>query len=106
MVAYMAHSGSLWAAPTIYGLAASALLMIAVVCVKVVGRPPAKRPVVDSGSIEQVLRSWLDNFRAGVKNDPGPDVYFRYIVTVDSGAKIVVARSNKALSATSFSKLN
>jgi hypothetical protein len=98
VVAYMAHDGSLWATPTLYGLGASTLLMIAVLCGKAIRRLPAKRPIVDLDNIEQVVRQWLDNFHTGVKNDPAPETYFRYLVTMDSGTKILVGRSGQALS--------
>lgn len=92
MVALLARNASAWAAPAIYGLSASALLAVSILAIKTIGRLPAKRPVIDLDNVEGEVRRWLDNFRTGVQNSPIAEAHFRFIVTMDGGAKLLVGR--------------
>lgn len=87
-----------WATPALYGLAGSALLSVTIVALKAIARLPRRRPVTDLENIESEVHRWLDNFRVTVKNDPITEAYFRFIVTLDSGTKVVVGRPRGELS--------
>jgi hypothetical protein len=82
VVTLLARHASVWAVPALYGLAASTLVLISIVALKVVRSLPAKRPVIDLDNVEKEIRIWLDKFRTAVRNDPIPEAYFRFMVTM------------------------
>jgi hypothetical protein len=98
IVAFLARNASLWATPALYGLGGSALLAVSIYAGKAIARLPAKRHLIDPNNVEKEVRSWLDNFRVGVRNAPIPEAYFRFIATMDSGTKIIVGRLRTELS--------
>jgi hypothetical protein len=92
VITVLARNASLWTTPVLYGLSASALLSISILAFRAMVRIPRARTLPTIENIESLVRLWLDNFRLGVRNDPNPETFFRLIVTMDSGTKLVVGR--------------
>jgi hypothetical protein len=88
----LARYASPWVGPALYGLGASVLLLIATLATKAINRLPRKRSIVGTDNVESHVRAWLDNFRTTVKNDPIDEALFRFTVTMDGGAKLLVGR--------------
>jgi hypothetical protein len=88
-LAWLFHEGNSWSRPIFYGLVASSLLLIAYF----IQRKPKSRIRPSVKNIESCVRTWLDNHKVTVKNDPRQDCHFRFVVTLDSGCILTVYRS-------------
>ncbi len=91
-VTYLVKVGSVWAVPLMMGLGAAVLTAILVLALDAIRRLPPKRVVPTTSNIERVARDWLDNFNVAVQRSPNPLCHFRFMVTVDSGTKMMVGR--------------
>jgi hypothetical protein len=92
-VAYLAHIAFPWFQPLFYGLAAASAVCVAIVAVMILRRVPHPLMVPSSKNIETCVRSWLDNYKVMVKNDPFPDAHFRLRITLDGGTHLIIIRS-------------
>ena len=90
MVTFLARYASPWTEPVLYGLAAFAAVSVGILCLRQMGRLSKARTTFQN--VEAQVRTWLNNFRVAVQNDPSPEAYFRVIATMASGAKIIVGR--------------
>lgn len=92
-IAYLIHEGYSWGPPLFYGLVAASVMVIAYFGFTLTKRIPKQKIVPSLDNIEECIRIWLDNHKVTVKNDPHPDCYFRYRITLDSGCYLTVLRS-------------
>ncbi|HEY6768008.1 MAG TPA: DUF2299 family protein [Candidatus Sulfotelmatobacter sp.] len=92
-VTYLSHIQSAWATPVLLGLAAAALATIIILSLDAIRRLPPRRVIPSTTNIESCVRDWLNNFQYSVKKSPQDNTYFRYLVTVDSGTKMLVGRT-------------
>jgi hypothetical protein len=92
-VAWLFHEGYSWALPVFYGLVAACLALVAYFGFSLTRRIPRSRVQPSLKNIEGCVRTWLDNHKVMVKNDPHSDCYFRFVITLDSGCVLVVLRS-------------
>lgn len=92
-VAYLAHIQSVWTNPLLMGLGAALMVSLIFGVVKAISHLPPKRTMPDTQNIERCVRSWLDNYKVAVKNDPAPDAHFRLRVTLDSNSHVTIMRS-------------
>jgi hypothetical protein len=70
-----------------------ALAMIILLAVDAIRRLPPRRVIPNTKNIESCVRDWLNNFQCSVKKSPVETAYFRYVVTVDSGTKMLIGRT-------------
>jgi hypothetical protein len=75
------------------GLCATAVAMIVLLALDAIRRLPPRRVIPNLGNIESCVRDWLNNFQCSVKKSPVETAYFRYLVTVDSGTKMLIGRT-------------
>ena len=92
-MAWLFHEGYPWARPLFYGLVAACMSLITYFGFVLTKRLPKPRIVPTLNNIEHCVRIWLDNHKVTVKNDPYPDHYFRYRITLDSGCYLTILRS-------------
>jgi hypothetical protein len=92
-VAYLAHIRSVWTMPVLLGLCAAAVTMVIVLAADAIRRLPPRRVIPSIKNIETCVRDWLNNFQCSVKKSPVDIAYFRYLVTVDSGTKMLIGRT-------------
>lgn len=90
--AHLVRIQSAWSGPVLMALCATALAMIILLAMDAIRRLPPRRVIPSVNNIETCVRMWLDNFRYAVQNAPIPITHFRFIVTVDSGTKMIVVR--------------
>ena len=92
-MAWLFHEGYSWALPVFYGLVAACMALIAYFGFTLARRIPRSRVQPSLKNIEACVRTWLDNHKVAVKNDPHPECYFRFVITLDGGCILVVLRS-------------
>ena len=92
VVTYLARIQSVWTYPVLTGLAAGAAFSVAILAILAIQRLPPKRVIPTFDNIENCVRTWLDHFHVGVKNDPDSGCYFRLFITADSSTKMFVGR--------------
>ncbi len=90
VVALLARYASSWAAPARDGLVAFAAIAVGIVGLRNIRSGPKARTTTRNA--ESQIRSWLDNFRVAVQNDPNQDTYFRLVATMPSSVKIIIGR--------------
>ena len=84
---------SRFSSPALYGLATAALAAITLYAINAQHKFVADQEAqTNADNIGGRVRSWLDNFRLTVQSNPGPDDYFRYVVTLPSGNRVDVVR--------------
>lgn len=93
VVTYLSHIQSAWTTPVLLGLCATSLTAIIVLSVDAVRRLPPRRIIPSTTNIESCIRDWLNNFQCSVKRAPLENTYFRYLVAMDSGTKMLVGRT-------------
>lgn len=93
LIAYLKSAGSRWFLPTFYGLIAACAVLLCCLGFLLVRRVPRPRVIPSPKNIERCVRTWLDNHKISVKNDPYTDGYFRFRITLDGGANLTVLRS-------------
>jgi hypothetical protein len=98
LIGLLAKGASAWTSPVLYGLGGSALLSISLLVFSIMARLPRARRLPSTDNVESLVRLWLNNFRLAVKNDPNQEVFFRFVVTMDSGTKLLVGRPKGELS--------
>jgi hypothetical protein len=91
-IGYLALVASPWLKPILYGMVAAGVALLCGIAIIVLRRIPRPRIVPSEKNIESCIRSWLDNHRIGVKNDPSPESHFRLRITLDSGKLLTVVR--------------
>jgi len=89
VVTYLAHIQSVWTVPVLEGLAAALMSTAIVVAVRAWSHLPPSRVRPNPKNIESCVRSWLDNHRVSVKNDPSPETFFRLRITLNDKAMTV-----------------
>jgi hypothetical protein len=72
---------------------AASLVLIASFLFLLLKRSPHTKIIPSSKNIESCVRTWLDNQKIAVKNDPYPEGYFRFRITLDGGSTLTVLRS-------------
>lgn len=92
VVAYLVRIQSGWSGPVFMGMCAMAVTMVIVLALDAIRRLPPRRVIPNINNIESCVRDWLNNFQCSVKKAPIESAYFRYLVTVDSGTKMLVGR--------------
>ena len=93
LIGYLNHISSTWFWPFFYGLIASSLFLIVCFVFLLLKRVPRRQVIPSSKNIESCVRTWLDNHKVAVKNDPYPEGYFRFRVTLDGGVILTILRS-------------
>jgi hypothetical protein len=93
VVAYLVRIQSSWSGPILMGMCAVALGMFIVLALDAIRRLPPRRVIPNLKNIESCVREWLNNFQCAVKKSPVETAYFRYLVTVDSGTKMLIGRT-------------
>jgi hypothetical protein len=90
VVTYLAHVQSVWTGPVLEGLVAAFLCACILIMIRAWGHLPPSRVRPNSKNIESCVRSWLDNHRVSVKNDPSPESHFRLRVTLNEKTMTIV----------------
>jgi hypothetical protein len=93
VISILADRRSSWFSPIFYGLIASVTVAMVCVAVLLLRRVPRARLVPSEKNIESFIRTWLDNCKVTVKNDPCVDAYFRLRITLDGGEYLTIIRS-------------
>src|SRR5688572_9482124 len=83
-VAYFQKQGSPLVEPLLYGVAASAMLLVAFAAIRVSIHHRIEQRVTKT-NVESRVRSWLDNFGARVKRLSDPANNFTYEITTPNG---------------------
>jgi hypothetical protein len=91
-IAYLVRIQSSWSGPILMGMCATALGIIIFLALDAIRRLPPRRVIPNIKNIEFCVRDWLNNFQYSVKKAPLETTYFRYLVTVDSGTKLLIGR--------------
>lgn len=92
LVTYLAHVGSVWTIPALKGLGAAVMAVGIIFGTKAMSRLPPRRLMPSTENIESCVRTWLDNYRVAVKNNPKPEAFFYFFITLDSGDQLIVSR--------------
>jgi hypothetical protein len=82
-----------WSGPLFGGLGTFMLAAITLLALDAIRRLPPRRVIPNVKNIESCVRDWLNNFQYSVKKSPIETAYFRYLVTVDSGTKMLIGRT-------------
>jgi hypothetical protein len=82
-----------WSGPVFMGLSATAVTMVALLALDAIRRLPPRRVIPNLKNIEFCVRDWLNNFQYSVKRSPLETAHFRYLVTVESGTKMLIGRT-------------
>lgn len=98
VIAFLSKNASAWALPVFYGLIAFAVLSVGMWALRSISKLPRPRVVTSVDNVEALVRTWLNNFRVGVKNDPVAEAFFRIIATMDNGTQLRVGRPRGDLS--------
>lgn len=90
-IALLAHIASPWFWPLFYWMIAASAVLLCCFGFILVKRIPRARVIPFTKNIENCIRSWLDNNRIAVKNDPDTDhLHFRFRITLDLGKQLTV----------------
>ena len=89
---YLAQAASPFLMPFLLGIAAFCAVVVAGAAVVFLSRLPERRKIPGKKNIESCVRMWLDNHSIAVKNDPSPESYFRFRITLDDGKLLTVLR--------------
>jgi len=89
-VAWLFHENNTWARPIFYGLVVACLLLVAYSSSLILRRIPPSRIRPSEKNIESCVRSWLDNHRISVQNDPSPETFFRLRIMLNEKAMTVL----------------
>ncbi|MHB1959680.1 MAG: DUF2299 family protein [Acidobacteriaceae bacterium] len=93
IVTHLIRIQSAWSGPVLGGMGATALAMIILLSIDAIRRLPPRRVIPNLKNIESCVRDWLNNFQYSVKKSPVETAHFRYLVTVDSGTKMLIGRT-------------
>lgn len=93
VITYLFRMQSSWTSPIFMGMCATAVTMVILLAVDAIRRLPPRRVIPNLKNIESCVRDWLNNFQYSVKRSPVETTYFRYLVTVESGTKMLVGRT-------------
>jgi hypothetical protein len=93
IMAHLLRIQSGWSGPLAGGVGVFAMAAIAILALDAMRRLPPKRVIPNLKNIESCVRDWLNNFQYSVKKSPNETTYFRYLVTVDSGTKLLIGRT-------------
>ena len=96
-VTYLASIASPWFHPIFYGTISGTFVLIACIAVILLKRIPRGQITPTEKNIGICVRTWLDNHRFAVKNDPCDEAHFRLQITLDSGWHMTVLRSKEVL---------
>lgn len=92
LISYLNHIASPWFGPLFYGVIVAGIVLLCSLGFLIVKRTPRPIVIPSPKNIESCVRTWLDNFRLMVKNDPYDGAYFRLRVTLDSGKIMTIVR--------------
>jgi hypothetical protein len=92
VVGYLEHIASPWFGPIFYGAIVAGIVFLCCLGFVIVRRTPRPTMIPSTKNIEFCVRTWLDNFRVMVKNDPYDGAYFRFRITLDSGKIMTITR--------------
>jgi hypothetical protein len=92
IVTYLAKIQSAWTTPLLLGMTAATLAAVIILALDAIRRLPPRRVIPTTENIESCVRDWLNNFLCSVKKAPIENAYFRYLVTLGSGTKVLVGR--------------
>jgi hypothetical protein len=82
MLGYLSRQGSPWVSPLLYGLCASALILLCIVLLRFLFR-------ATPSNIESRIRGWLDRISVAVKKVELPDFIFNYHITLNGKVFII-----------------
>jgi hypothetical protein len=91
-IAYLARVGSQWTTPLLLGALAATLSSLTGLFIRRQIALPVMRVMANKDNIEDLTRGWLNTFRVGVKNEPSPETFFRFVVTMEGGTRMLIGR--------------
>jgi len=91
-ITYLAKVGSQWTSPLLLGAMAAALSSLTALLIRRQLVLPTKSVTASTHNIEGLSLAWLGNFRVGIKNEPTPEAFFRFVLTMDGGTQMLIGR--------------
>jgi hypothetical protein len=92
VVTWLNKIKSAWLVPLCWGLGAFVVVLVGVGALRVIATPVTGLDITTFSNIEDRVRTWVDNFNLSEQNEPIESAFFRRLITMPNGNRIIISR--------------